>query len=152
MQIYNNYALLKDNMRKTKRQEILAEIIRSKSIGSQGFLLKELERQGIQATQASISRDLVELGIVKIKGVYRLPSLLTTKTPMGQIVDIDTAGENLIIVKTPPGQASMTALAVDRAKIPGVVGTVAGDDTFFIATKSQTEQKMVIKQILRIMR
>jgi transcriptional regulator of arginine metabolism len=130
----------------------LAEIVRSKSIGSQGLLLEELERQGIQATQASISRDLVELGIVKIKGVYRLPSLVTTKTPMGQIVDIDTAGENLIIVKTPPGQASMTALAVDRAKIPGVVGTVAGDDTFFIATKSQTEQKMVIKQILRIMR
>jgi transcriptional regulator of arginine metabolism len=139
-------------MGKTKRQEILAEIVRSKSIGSQGLLLEELERQGIQATQASISRDLVELGIVKIKGVYRLPSLVTTKTPMGQIVDIDTAGENLIIVKTPPGQASMTALAVDRAKIPGVVGTVAGDDTFFIATKSQTEQKMVIKQILRIMR
>lgn len=139
-------------MSKTKRQEILAEIVRSKSIASQGLLLKELERQGIQATQASISRDLVELGIVKIKGIYRLPSLVATKAPMGQIVDIDTAGENLIIIKTPPGQASMTALAVDRAKIPGVVGTVAGDDTFFIATKSQTEQKMVIKQILRIMR
>lgn len=139
-------------MNKTKRQEILSEIIRSKSIGSQSLLLGELERLGIQATQASISRDLVELGIVKIKGIYRLPSLVTTKTPMGQIVDIDTAGENLIVIKTPPGQASMTALAVDRAKITGVVGTVAGDDTFFIATKSQTEQKMVIKQILRIMR
>lgn len=139
-------------MNKAKRQEMLAEIIRSKSIGSQNLLLSELERQGIQATQASISRDFVELGIVKIKGVYQLPSLLTTKSPMGQIVDIDTAGENLIVVKTPPGQASMTALAVDRAKIPGVVGTVAGDDTFFIATKSQTEQKMVIKQIHRIMR
>jgi transcriptional regulator of arginine metabolism len=139
-------------MNKSKRQEILAEIIRSKSIGSQSLLLGELERLGIQSTQASISRDLVELGIVKIKGVYRQPSLETTKTPMGQIFDIDTAGENLIVVKTPPGQASMTALAVDRTKIPGVVGTVAGDDTFFIAIKSQTEQKMVIKQIFRIMR
>ena len=139
-------------MNKAKRQETLAEIIRSKNIGSQSLLLAELERLGIRATQASISRDLVELGIVKIKGIYRLPSLGTTESPMGQIVDIDTAGENLIVVKTPPGQASMTALAVDRAKIPGVVGPVAGDDTFFIATKSQTEQKMVIKQILRIMR
>ena len=139
-------------MSKEKRQETLSEIIRSKRIGSQLQIHKELKRLGIHTTQASISRDFVELGVVKIKGIYQLPAIVTREVLMGEIMEIDTAGDNLIIVKTPPGQASMTALAVDKMKIPGVVGTVAGDDTLFVATKSQTEQKMVMKQIMKIIR
>ena len=127
-------------MSKEKRQETLSEIIRSKRIGSQLQIHKELKRLGIHTTQASISRDFVELGVVKIKGIYQLPAIVTREVLMGEIMEIDTAGDNLIVVKTPPGQASMTALAVDKMKIPGVVGTVAGDDTLFVATKSQTEQ------------
>ena len=139
-------------MSKRKRQETLSEIIRSKRIGSQLQIHEELKRLGIHATQSSISRDFVELGVVKIKGIYQLPAIVTKEVPVGEIMEIDTAGDNLIVVKTPPGQASMTALAVDRMKIPGVVGTVAGDDTFFVATKSQTEQKMVMKQIMKNIR
>jgi transcriptional regulator of arginine metabolism len=139
-----------DKTGKGKRQELLAEIIRSKRIGGQKKLLRELLRFGIRATQASVSRDLMELGIVKIKGFYHLPSFGTEKVPIGEIMEVDTAGDNLIVIKTPPGQASMTALAVDRMKIPGIVGTVAGDDTFFVAVKSQAEQKMIMRQILRL--
>lgn len=137
-------------MSKEKRQETLSEIIRSKRIGSQLQILQVLKRFGIHTTQASISRDFAELGIVKIKGIYQLPALVTRKVPMGEIMEIDTAGDNLIVVKTPPGQASMTALTVDGLKIPGIVGTVAGDDTFFVATKSHAEQRAVIKQILQL--
>lgn len=139
-------------MSKEKRQETLSEIIRSKRIGSQMQIHKELKRHGIHATQSSISRDFVELGVVKIKGIYQLPAIVTREVPMGEIMEIDTAGDNLIAVKTPPGQASMTALAVDKMKIPGVVGTVAGDDTFFVAIKSHAEQKVVMKQILQLIR
>jgi len=138
-------------MSKKKRQDILTEIIRSKRIGSQLQIQTELERLGIHATQASISRDFVELGVVKIKGIYQLPTIVTKEVPMGEIMEIDTAGDSLIVVKTPPGQASMTALAVDRMKISGVVGTVAGDDTFFVATKSRSEQKVVMKRLLQLM-
>ena len=139
-------------MSKEKRQETISEIIRSKRIGSQMQIHKELKRRGIHAAQSSISRDFVELGVLKIKGIYQLPAIVTGKVQMGEIMEIDTAGDSLIVVKTPPGQASMTALAVDRMNIPGVVGTVAGDDTFFVATKSQTEQKMVMKQIMKSIR
>jgi len=139
-------------MSKEKRQETLSEIIRSKRIGNQMQIHKELKRHGIHATQSSISRDFVELGVVKIKGIYQLPAIVTREVPMGEIMEIDTAGDNLIVVKTPPGQASMTALAVDKMKIPGIVGTVAGDDTFFVAIKAHAEQKVVMKQILQLIR
>lgn len=139
-------------MRKRARQENIMEIVRSKKLTNQKQIQNELEPKGIQSTQASISRDLIELGIVKVKGIYRLPHMKARKAGLGEILDIDTAGKNLIVIKTPPGQASMTALAIDQAKIPGAVGTVAGDDTFFIAVKSNTEQKIVIRQILRLMR
>lgn len=139
-------------MNKKERQEILLEIIGSKRVGGQHQLRQELKRHGIEATQATVSRDLVELGVVKVKNTYRKPDIVTRKVPAGEILEIDSAGENLIIVKTPPGQASMTALAIDRIQIPGIVGTVAGDDTFFVATKTHTEQKMVMKHILKILR
>lgn len=139
-------------MKKRERHEKLREIIGSKSIEGQFQLRQELKRLGIEATQATISRDLVELGVVKVKNTYRIPEILTGRVPMGEVLEIDSAGENLIVVKTPPGQASMTALAIDRLQIPGIVGTVAGDDTFFVATKSHTEQKMVMKHILKTLR
>jgi transcriptional regulator of arginine metabolism len=139
-------------MNKRERHEKLLEIIGSKRIGGQHQLRQELKRLGIRATQATISRDLVELGVVKVKNTYRIPVLVSRRVPTGEILEIDSAGENLIVVKTPPGQASMTALAIDRLQIPGIVGTVAGDDTFFVATKSHTEQKMVMKHILKNLR
>ena len=139
-------------MKKKERHEKLLEIIRAKSISGQHQLRQDLKRLGIVATQATISRDLVELGIVKVKNTYRIPDMVTRKVPAGEILEIDSAGENLIVVKTPPGQASMTALAIDRLHIPGMVGTVAWDDTFLVATKSHTEQKMVIKHILKTLR
>lgn len=139
-------------MNKDKRQSILTEIIRTKRIASQAQLHQELMDHGIEAVQSSISRDFAELGIVKSKGTYRLPEVSSGKMSMGTILEIDTAGDNLIVIKTPPGQSSMTALTIDKIKIPGVVGTIAGDDTLFVATKTQTEQKRVMKQIMKIIR
>lgn len=137
-------------MNKKRRLQVLAEIVRTKRLGNQDELRIELRNSGIETTQSSISRDLIDLNIIKLRGVYRLPPPSSDSGTSGDVLDVDTAGDNLVIIKTPPGQASMRALIIDREKIPGVVGTVAGDDTFFVAVKSKADQTKVIKQILKL--
>ena len=119
----------------------MSEIIRTKRIGKQDELRRELGRLGIESTQSSISRDLIELNITKLRSIYRIPVSPSVGGGAGVVLDVDTAGDHLIVVKTPPGHASLLALAVDREKIPGVVGTVAGDDTFFAAVRSAADQR-----------
>jgi len=135
---------------KKDRQAALSEIIRTKRIGKQDELRRALGRLGIESTQSSISRDLIELNITKLRGVYRVPVSSSDGAGAGVVLEVDTAGDHLVVVKTPPGQASMLALVVDREKIPGVVGTVAGDDTFFAAVRSAADQKAVLKHIHRL--
>lgn len=131
---------------KRDRLAALGDIVRTKNIGNQEDLRRELGRLGIDATQSSVSRDLIELGITKRRGVYHLP-VQGDETNVGTILEMETAGDHLIVVKTPPGQASMLALEVDRARFPEVVGTVAGDDTFFIAVRTQRDQKSAMRRI-----
>jgi len=141
---------MRKRVSKKDRQAALGEIIRTKRIGNQYGLRRELGRLGIESTQSSISRDLIELNITKLRGVYKFPVVSVDGAKAGVVLDVDTAGDHLIVVKTPPGHASMLALAVDREKIPGVVGTVAGDDTFFVAVRSAADQRPVIKHIHKL--
>ena len=137
---------MQKNVNKKDRLAALSEIVRSKTIGNQEELRRALADLGIESTQSSVSRDLIELDITKRRGVYRLPAA-ADDARVGIILDMDTAGDHLIVVKTPPGQASMLALEVDRARIPEVVGTVAGDDTFFIAVRTRNDQKTAMRRI-----
>lgn len=115
-------------------------MIRIKRIESQHELLHELSRIGIDANQASVSRDLNELGISKVQGVYALPQLKAGESALTDFLDIESAGEHLLVVKTDIGKAQAVALAIDRLKISEIVGTLAGDDTIFVATKTQARQ------------
>jgi transcriptional regulator of arginine metabolism len=137
-------------MDKKARQRKLAEIIRAKPLSNQHQLQKELVQLGIMANQSSISRDLAEMGVIKIKGIYRHPHVEPGESPLVDVLDVETAGGNLIVVKTAVGQAQIVALTIDRAKIPEIVGTVAGDDTIFAAVKHQVDQGKAIKQILTL--
>lgn len=137
-------------MIKKKRQEKLKEIIRAKRVANQRQLLRELKRFGLTVNQSSVSRDLTEIGVIKINGTYRLPHLEPGESPLVDVLDADTAGDHLIVLKTAPGQAQIVAIAIDRAKFPEVVGTVAGDDTIFVATKSREDQTKAMKQILSL--
>ena len=137
-------------MKKKQRQQALAEIIRTKNLRNQNELKVELAKIGIESTQSSISRDLIDLNVTKLRGTYRLPPSSSESGVSANILQVEIAGDNLIIIKTPPGQASMRALVIDREKIPEVVGTVAGDDTFFVAVKSRADQTKVIKQIFKL--
>lgn len=132
---------------KRNRQERILQIIATKQVATQQELARELARQGIDATQSSVSRDIVELGLTKLNGYYTAPQPALSGGP---VVEIASAGDNLIVVKTDIGQAPSAALAIDRAKMEEIVGTIAGDDTIFIAVKSLEAQRLAIKKLVKL--
>jgi transcriptional regulator of arginine metabolism len=134
-------------MGRERRQAIL-EIISGGQIGNQQELVEALRRRGLPTTQSSVSRDVARLGLVKLDGHYAAPG--AEVVPAGPIVNVDTAGDCLIIIKTEIGQASPTALKIDRAGIGEIVGTVAGDDTMLIAVKNVAAQRIAIKKIMEL--
>lgn len=132
---------------KRGRQEKLVNLIRTKELGTQDELIEELRACGYNVTQATISRDIKELQLVKVmsrSGKYcyalsgakdsdlakRLASLMTTA-----VTDIDFAG-NLVIIKTEVGMAQALCAAIDGAELDGIAGSIAGDDTIFLAAKT----------------
>lgn len=136
-------------MQKSQRHEIILRIISATKLRSQDELASLLRKNGFNVTQASVSRDLDQLGIVKVKGFYTIPqNEFTAGTPAP--LSVETAGENLIILKLTPGMASAAAVVIDGAGIQEVVGTIAGDDTIFVAVKDATGQKQAIRHILEL--
>ncbi|MFN3418367.1 MAG: arginine repressor [Pyrinomonadaceae bacterium] len=133
-------------MQKIRRQEVILNLIRSARISRQEELVRILQKKGFSVTQASVSRDLDELGIVKVNGVYKIPQK-EFRTPEFGLLSLETAGPNLIVAKCVAGLASAAAVRIDAAGITEIVGTVAGDDTVFIAVKSEDDQRRAIPQI-----
>ncbi len=133
-------------MLKTDRQEAILKIIAAMRIGKQDELVRALRDHGFEATQASISRDLEELGIIKVKGAYVQPDPAPGTFAFG-LTGIEAAGPNLIVAKTYAGLASASAVRIDSARVEEIVGTIAGDDTIFIAVKDAKDQKSVIKRL-----
>jgi transcriptional regulator of arginine metabolism len=133
---------------KRKRQESILSIISAKRVATQQELARELARRGIEATQSSVSRDIFELGLTKLNGHYVAPRAAASDAVL--LVAVATAGDNLIVVKTDTGQAQPAALAIDRANIEEVVGTVAGDDTILIAVKNAAAQRAAVKKIMKL--
>ena len=136
-------------MRREQRQAAILKLIDARQIGRQEELAELLEKKGFSVTQSSVSRDLLDLGIIKAHGHYALPKKTRNGVAFG-LLNLDTAGENLIVAKCESGLASAVAVRVDDANIAEIVGTIAGDDTIFIAVKDKSEQKTVIKKIWEI--
>ena len=136
-------------MHKTKRQQKILSLIRARRIGTQQELSAMLERGGFSATQSSISRDLEELGVVKHRGHYTLPRTGEGAASRG-LLGLDPAGECLIVAKCEPGLASSVAVEIDRAGVREIVGTLAGEDTVFIAVGERKSQRAVIKKVLEL--
>lgn len=141
-----------------KRQAAIRDLLAQKPIRSQIELLKKLAARGFRATQSSVSRDLREMHVAKADGRYVLPQTLgaTPSVPvlsnetLGLIRDVRSAGPNVLVVQTPPGSASAVGLAIDSAGWPDVVGTVAGDDTLFVATANKSDQARVAARIQQL--
>jgi transcriptional regulator of arginine metabolism len=136
---------------KTARQSAIARIIGAQAVSSQPQLVELLAGEGIVATQATVSRDLDDLGAIKVRvpggdTVYALPELEPQRVAphdqlrrvMGEwVAEVKVSG-NLVVVRTPPGCAHVVASALDRSGLPGVVGTVAGDDTMLVVAEEST--------------
>lgn len=133
-------------MDKEHRQRKLLSLIRVKPIGTQGELAAQLARAGFTATQSSVSRDLEELGIIKRDGRYVLPRPTNGAAARG-LLSLDVAGDALVVAKCEPGLASAVAVEIDGAALPEIVGTIAGEDTIFIAVAERKAQRAAIKKI-----
>lgn len=131
-------------MPRSRRLAIIAQLLAGRRVGSQEELAQALARQGIEVTQATLSRDLRSLGVGKTPGpdgraVYQLPGPAAETFDRERqrldlrafVNDVRTA-QNLAVVRTPPGHANGVARAIDLESYAGVVGTVAGDDTVLV--------------------
>jgi transcriptional regulator of arginine metabolism len=130
---------------KQQRQHAIAQLLDRHQVTSQPQLVGLLVDQGVSATQATVSRDLDELGAVKVRvpggeTVYAIPQMppdrLAPETHLRRVMgewvaEVNHSG-NLVVVRTPPGCAHVVASALDRSGLPGVLGTVAGDDTMLV--------------------
>jgi len=129
---------------KQQRQRAIADWLRGGRVGSQDELIGRLALAGVVATQATVSRDLDELGALKVKRDGSIRYLMPDQVdPLHAAAKLDrllaewvtsivTAGQ-MLVIRTPPGSANLVASALDAAGIEGVAGTIAGDDTIFIA-------------------
>ena len=132
-------------MNKRERQQRILSLIQARPIGTQEDLRTMLDRAGVPATQSSVSRDLEELGIVKQHGHYTLPR--ANGSSARGLLSLDQAGDSLVIARTLPGLASAVAVEIDAAAIADVVGTIAGEDTIFIAVRDAKAKKAIIKRV-----
>jgi transcriptional regulator of arginine metabolism len=135
-------------MQKNLRQKKLLSLIKAKGFATQAELRDSLERAGVPATQSSLSRDMEELGIVKHHGHYTIPK--SDGAAARGLLSLDLAGENLVVARTEPGLASAVAVEIDGAAISEIVGTLAGEDTIFVAVRDQKSQRAVMKRIWEI--
>ena len=131
---------------KEQRHRAIAELIRAEPLANQEELAERLAAQGFAVTQATISRDLEQIGAVKLRRDgrlgYALPDQLASASSSAALMavlrdwvrSIDFAG-NLVVLKTPPGSAHLVGVALDQAALPDVVGTICGDDTIFVAVR-----------------
>lgn len=115
---------------KKSRHEAILRLIDEEVIDSQESIAERLSDLGYSVTQSSVSRDLRELSIAKVGGAYRALSLATAKVG---IIELTPAGPHMVVARTLPGTANAVAIQIDRDMMPGIAGTVAGDDTIFIA-------------------
>jgi transcriptional regulator of arginine metabolism len=132
-------------MQKNLRQKKLLSLIRAKPFGTQAALRDSLERAGVPATQSSLSRDMEELGIVKHRGHYTVPK--SNSAAARGLLSLDLSGDTLVVARTEPGLASAVAVDIDAAAIEEIVGTIAGEDTIFVAVRDAKSQRAAMKKI-----
>jgi transcriptional regulator of arginine metabolism len=126
---------------KGQRQRMIADWLREEGVGSQDELVARLSAAGLAATQATVSRDLDELGAVRARrdGAIRyvLPDAGHAAAKLDRLlsewVDAIIPAGNLLVLRTPPGSANLVANALDQARVADIAGTIAGDDTIFVA-------------------
>jgi transcriptional regulator of arginine metabolism len=143
------------NASSTRRRALLRELVAHRHVASQAELVALLAERGIEATQATVSRDLEELRIAKQRGAdgrpaYALPEAAGLAQALRlYALDIDASG-NLAVVRTPPGVAGAVAAAIDDAKEPGVLATVQGDDTVLVVAVEGMTGRTIADRLMTV--
>ena len=139
-----------------KRHLKILELISTRPVRTQDELADALTTLGWDVTQSSVSRDIAALRLVKVDGAYRRPGPRLPRTDPDErrvaegILTIDTAGDALVVMHTSPGEANHVAAALDRLAWREVIGTIAGDDTIFLAVKDSKAQRRVLRAARRL--
>jgi transcriptional regulator of arginine metabolism len=139
-----------------KRHLKILELIATRAITTQEELAEALAAEGWDVTQSSVSRDISALGLVKVDGAYRrrpqsrAPADPDERRIADGVLSAEPAGDSLVVVHTPPGEANRVAVALDRLAWPQVVGTIAGDDTIFLAVRRAEDQRTVLREMRRL--
>jgi transcriptional regulator of arginine metabolism len=150
-------------MTKHQRQHRITKLLETRAVGSQAHLVDLLAAEGVEATQTTVSRDLEELGALKVRlpggeTAYALPELPSHQVApedhlrrvLGEwVVEADHSG-NLIVLRTPPGSAHVVGSALDRSGFPGVIGTVAGDDTVLVVASEASGGAAVADRLIAV--
>jgi transcriptional regulator of arginine metabolism len=145
---------------KPQRQHRIARMLEEQPISSQGQIVELLSADGVVATQATVSRDLEELGAVKVRipggtMAYALPENAKEaatsddhlRRVMGEFVVEVSHSANIVVLRTPPGSAHVIGSAIDRTGLPDVLGTLAGDDTLLLICSEQVGGAPVAAQL-----
>lgn len=139
-----------------KRHLKILELISTRAIHTQEELAEALAAEGWEVTQSSISRDIGALRLVKVDGAYRRPPRRSVSQDPDErriaegVLTCEPAGDALIVLHTPPGEANRVGVALDRLAWPDIVGTIAGDDTIFLAVKDAVAQRRAMREIRRL--
>ena len=144
---------------KRNRQQVLLKLLGEKKVSNQEQLQQLLHSEGIYVTQATLSRDLKELDVVKmhvpdkvycyVAGHGHFGMRLDKEFPALDVLSVALSGQ-LVIMKTRPGYASVVASAIDNSPAKGVLGTVAGDDTLFVALEEGVDKLVLLDELERV--
>jgi transcriptional regulator of arginine metabolism len=139
-----------------KRHLKILELISTRAVRTQEELAEALAAEGWEVTQSSVSRDITALRLIKVDGAYRRPASVVIPADPNErriadgVLTAEAAGEALVVVHTPAGEANRVAVALDRLAWPEVAGTIAGDDTIFIAVKGPAARRRVLDALGRL--
>ena len=144
---------------KQERQAIILDLVKSNRVTSHEALRELLVEGGIQVTQATLSRDIRELRLVKVRGAqgishYRLPEAWENKPPLGSLLPIlflsAEGTDNLVVIRTLMSGAAAVATAIDWEDWPEVIGTVAGEDTIIVVLRNREHMPTIRDRLIEI--
>ena len=133
------------------RQDAIREIVREKDVRTQRMLVDELKANGFDCTQATVSRDIADMGLRKLpEGVYVLAEDLHLQRMVSELVVEVARADNLVLVKAQPGTASGIAAAIDAAELPDVLGSLAGNDTILVIARTPDDGERLENMIAKL--
>lgn len=148
-------------MSRERRQRHLKilELVATRPLHTQDELADALSREGWEVTQSSVSRDIASLGLVKSEGIYQRPAAAriheiadpNQRRIAESLLSVEVAGDALLVLHTPPGEAQRVGSALDLLAWPEIVGTIGGDDTIFVATRNSAAQAQIARELHRLM-